>query len=144
MHSVSLAHAWSTGPTAAFIFDLVGLHIDTTPAEGDTKTRTVADGAWRFTPSILANVYPVRGGFRTALGTYESEWTYDPTNQTLSGWVATPEGTTGNLVSKATALWIDGKIAYDTKNATAHKATVRDGDVWLALSGGKHNVVLHI
>lgn len=114
----SHAHGWSTGPTSALTFYLVGLR--PTGPQGQT---------WKAAPQ-LSSLPAAQGSFETTLGTFGASWTFNNDtgfNLTLS----TPEGTQGVVV-----LPVEGSVTVDGQ--TQGKVGT------LTLGGGEHTVVVDI
>ena len=114
---VSHSHGWSTGPTSALTFYVLGLTV-TSPL-GQT---------WAIAPHT-SGLPSAQGGYSTSLGWFGVEWTSgtDGFNITLS----TPEGTSGTL-----KLPITGTVTVDGVQSD------QDGSQPLELSGGNHTVVV--
>ncbi|KAF5389069.1 hypothetical protein D9757_004994 [Collybiopsis confluens] len=115
----SHAHGWSTGPTFSLTFHLVGLTI--TSPQGAT---------WSVAP-VLSGLDAAQGGFETGLGSFGADWTL-ANNKTFTITVNTPSGTKGTVTLPGA-----GEVSVDGKPTRANGNT-------LALSGGKHTVVLNM
>ena len=112
---VSHAHGWSTGPTSALSFYVLGLQ--RTSPQGQT---------WSIAPHT-AGLPSAEGGYETPLGWFGVKWV-----STESGWnvtVSTPEGTSGSL-----RLPINGTITVDGETDVPNVSGV------VRLSGGEHTV----
>ncbi|KAI0084355.1 Six-hairpin glycosidase, partial [Irpex rosettiformis] len=81
----SHAHGWSTGPTSALTFYVLGLQV--TSPQGRT---------WSLQPHT-SGLSHAEGGFTTPLGWYGIRWQIDGNNTTFSINIRTPAGTTGTL-----------------------------------------------
>ncbi|KAE8151644.1 Six-hairpin glycosidase-like protein [Aspergillus avenaceus] len=81
---LSLAHGWSTGPTAALSFYVAGLHL--TGRAGAT---------WRFAPQP-GNLSRVDAGYKTALGLFASKFARE-NDAYRSLNFTTPQGTFGEV-----------------------------------------------
>ncbi|KAJ7754097.1 glycoside hydrolase family 78 protein [Mycena metata] len=77
----SHAHGWSTGPTSALTFYLLGIKLTT--AQGAT---------WSIAP-VLSGLSSAEGGLETGLGFFGVNWTV--TDQTLTLVLEAPAGTSG-------------------------------------------------
>lgn len=102
----SHAHGWSTGPTFALTFYVVGLQI--IEPQGS---------AWTLAPK-LSGLSAAEGGFTTPLGWFGASWEInDRRNITLT--ISTPLGTRGTveLPSNITELYVDGeRVVIDATN----------------------------
>ena len=118
----SHAHGWSSGPTSALTYYVLGLQV--TSPQGRT---------WSLQPHT-SGLSRAEGGFTTPLGWFGVQWKIDDKN-TLSITVDTPIGTTGTLVvPSAVEVTIDGN----------HQLRTGGTGVAITLAGGKHNVVAHL
>ncbi|KAK7039312.1 glycoside hydrolase family 78 protein [Favolaschia claudopus] len=110
----SHAHGWSTGPTPALTFHVLGIQLST--AQGAT---------WRIAP-VLSGLPSAEGGLTTGLGFFSVKWTSESGTLTLT--VDTPEGTKGVVrVPGHGSITVDDAV-QDTQ-----------GDE-VELSGGKHTI----
>ncbi|KAK7037884.1 glycoside hydrolase family 78 protein [Favolaschia claudopus] len=108
----SHAHGWSTGPTPALTFHVLGIQLST--AQGAT---------WRIAP-VLSGLPSAEGGLTTGLGFFSVKWASESGTLTLT--VDTPEGTKGVVrVPGHGSITVDD-VVQDTQ-----------GDE-VELSGGKH------
>ncbi|KAI0031995.1 Six-hairpin glycosidase [Vararia minispora EC-137] len=112
----SHAHGWSTGPTSALLFYLVGL-----------RPVTPLGQAWRLAPQ-LSGLPAAQGGFETALGTFAASWAADAVGFELN--VTTPAGTSGVVI-----LPVNGTTTVDG----AVTAVPESG---LELGGGSHTITV--
>ncbi|EGO04202.1 glycoside hydrolase family 78 protein [Serpula lacrymans var. lacrymans S7.3] len=109
----SHSHGWSTGPTPALSFYVVGLQV--TSPQGAT---------WRVAP-VLSGLDAAEGGYETSLGWFGVKWSVD--NGTLTVLVTTPEGTNGTVVLPGS-----GNVTLDGKES---------GSGPVSVSGGNHTLV---
>ncbi|KAI0790170.1 Six-hairpin glycosidase-like protein [Irpex lacteus] len=117
----SHAHGWSSGPTSALTYYVLGLQV--TSPQGRT---------WSLQPHT-SGLSSAEGGFTTPLGWYGIQWMIDSKNTTLSITVDTPPGTSGTLMlPSVTKLTIDGHVQS------------RAGGSGVTLTGGKHIVFAHL
>ncbi|KAI1795457.1 Six-hairpin glycosidase [Ganoderma leucocontextum] len=111
----SHAHGWSSGPTSALTYYVLGLTV--TSPQGRT---------WQIAPH-LSGLSAAEGGFTTPLGWFGVKWNSQKHGFTLN--IDVPEGTTGIVkVPVAGRVTVGGKAQ-----------TVSRGDA-LHLAGGKHVV----
>ncbi|VDC03801.1 unnamed protein product [Peniophora sp. CBMAI 1063] len=114
----SHAHGWSTGPTSALTFYLVGLQ--PTGPQGQT---------WQAAPQ-LSGLPAAQGSFETGLGTFAASWTFsNSTGFNLA--LSTPEGTQGTVV-----LPVAGSVTVDGQSQG--KVTS------LSLAGGEHTIAVDV
>ncbi|KAF7292156.1 Glycoside hydrolase family 78 protein [Mycena indigotica] len=93
----SHAHGWSTGPTSALTFYLLGIQI--TSQKGQT---------WAVAP-VLSGLSAAEGGIETVLGAYRVKWTVSGRNLTLV--VGTPQGTVGSVTLPGVGpVMVDGVV----------------------------------
>ncbi|KAI0075162.1 glycoside hydrolase family 78 protein [Panus rudis PR-1116 ss-1] len=114
----SHAHGWSTGPTSALTFYVLGLAV-TSP-----KGRT-----WSFAPH-LSGLSAAQGGFETPLGWFEASWTLNNHTKSFEVSLEAPANTTGSLRLPAS---VTGQVTIDGRN-------IRDSPGIVELSGGKHSI----
>ncbi|EIW74840.1 glycoside hydrolase family 78 protein [Coniophora puteana RWD-64-598 SS2] len=116
----SHSHGWSTGPTSALTFYVLGLTL--TAPQGTT---------WSVAPHF-SGLPAAQGGFETPLGAFGVQWTMAGDGRSVSIVVRTPEGTSGTVaVANATAAVVDGR-------------SVQGNVGLLELQGGTHNVTLQL
>lgn len=97
----SHAHGWSSGPTSALTFYVLGLTI--TSPEGRT---------WSVAPH-LSGLQSAEGGFETTLGWFGVKWTKKAQSFELS--ITTPIGTSGTIkLPLAGNVMVNGR-RFDTK-----------------------------
>ncbi|KAL1937159.1 hypothetical protein VTO73DRAFT_14501 [Trametes versicolor] len=113
----SHAHGWSSGPTSALTYYVLGLTV--TSPQGRT---------WSVAPHT-SGLSAAEGGFTTPLGWYGVKWALKDRSFALN--IDVPEGTTG-----AVKLPFAGKVLVNGK-----AAQVEEGDA-LQLGGGKHAVLV--
>ncbi|KZT68695.1 glycoside hydrolase family 78 protein [Daedalea quercina L-15889] len=111
----SHAHGWSTGPTSALSFYVLGLQL--TAPQGET---------WSVAPQTAGLPY-AEGGYKTPLGWFGVSWASDGGLWNVS--VSTPDGTSG-IVRPPVA----GTVSVDGETAEL------DASGSLPLSGGNHTV----
>jgi hypothetical protein len=80
---VSHSHGWSTGPTSALTFYVLGLRV--TSPQGQT---------WSVVPH-LSGLPGAEGGFTTPLGWYGVQWSMDGIYFKLN--ITVPTGTSGEI-----------------------------------------------
>ncbi|KAL0952961.1 hypothetical protein HGRIS_007172 [Hohenbuehelia grisea] len=112
---VSHAHGWSSGPTSALTFFVLGLTV--TSPQGKT---------WAVAPH-LSGLNAAEGEFATPLGVFNARWSVTTNGFSLA--VSTPQGT-GGIVT----LPVKGGVLVDGKTV------IPDADNTLKLGGGPHSV----
>ncbi|EIW56811.1 Six-hairpin glycosidase [Trametes versicolor FP-101664 SS1] len=113
----SHAHGWSSGPTSALTYYVLGLTV--TSPQGRT---------WSVAPHT-SGLSAAEGGFTTPLGWYGVKWALKNGSFALN--IDVPEGTTGSVkLPFAGQVLVNGKAAQ-----------VEEGDA-LQLGGGKHAVLV--
>ena len=111
----SHAHGWSSGPTSALTYYVLGLTV--TSPQGRT---------WQVAPH-LSGLDAAEGGFTTPLGWFGVKWSAHKHDFTLD--IDIPEGTTGTVkVPVAGKAMVNGRAQV-----------VNRGDT-VQLAGGKHVV----
>ncbi|KAF8890923.1 Six-hairpin glycosidase [Infundibulicybe gibba] len=118
----SHAHGWSSGPTSALTFYVLGLTV--TSPQGQT---------WAVAPHFGTGLMSAEGGFETPLGWFGVQW-----NITTAGAVqlevTTPAGTSGVMTvpteMSGTSILVDGVRAVS-------------GSGTVDLGGGKHELASH-
>ncbi|KAH7903102.1 Six-hairpin glycosidase-like protein [Hygrophoropsis aurantiaca] len=109
----SHSHGWSTGPTPALSFYLIGLQV--TSPKGAT---------WRVAP-VLSGLTAAEGGYETPLGWFGVKWSLE--NDVFTITISTPEGTSGTVTLPGSGdVQVDGQTA---------------GNSEMTLSGGNHTLV---
>ncbi|KAL4242799.1 alpha-L-rhamnosidase [Abortiporus biennis] len=105
----SHAHGWSSGPTSALTFYVLGLTV--TSPQGKT---------WSFDPH-LSGLSNVEGGFETPLGWFGVNWELSPsvTNPAFSAEVSVSQGTEGQIRFPAS-----GSIAVNGKPILGKKGDI--------------------
>ena len=97
----SHAHGWSTGPTSALTFFVLGLQVSSPIGQ-----------TWVLEPH-LSGLTAVEGGFETPLGWFGAKWglTEGKNGKTLIVNLNTPNGTNGRVViptgAKGTVVTVD-------------------------------------
>ncbi|KAI0312129.1 Six-hairpin glycosidase [Amylostereum chailletii] len=114
----SHSHGWSTGPTSALTFYVLGLTV--TSPQGAT---------WAVSPH-LSGLPAAQGGFSTGLGWFGVQWSSNETVFELD--VDVPTGTKGVVT-----LPVSGTTTVDGEAATVN------GGV-LVLEGGNHTIVVAV
>lgn len=113
----SHAHGWSSGPTSALTYYVLGLTV--TSPQGHT---------WSVAPHT-SGLGAAEGGFTTPLGWFGVKWALKNRSFVLN--IDVPEGTTGSVkLPFAGKVLVNGKV---TK--------VEDGDA-LQMAGGQHAVLV--
>ncbi|KAH9919649.1 Six-hairpin glycosidase [Fomitopsis serialis] len=115
----SHAHGWSSGPTSALTFYVLGLQV--TSPQGQT---------WSVAPHT-SGLPCAEGGFETPLGWFGVDWA------SKEGWfnitIDTPEGTSGSV-----RLPYSGSTTLDGAKAEV------DSSGTLELTGGSHTVAVRV
>lgn len=114
----SHAHGWSSGPTSALTYYVLGLTI--TSPQGRT---------WSVAPH-LSGLQAAEGGFETPLGWYGVKWQVDTSQNVFALDVDMPEGTEGFVL-----LPVQGRVIIRGAGAQ----TRSDGRS-VDLVGGKHTI----
>ena len=113
----SHAHGWSTGPTFALSFYILGLQL--TSPQGQT---------WSIAPHTTG-LPSAEGGYETSLGWFGVRWTLD--DGAWNATISTPEGTSGTLRPP-----INGTVTVDGQTEEPGSPGL------LQLSGGEHTVTV--
>ena len=113
----SHAHGWSSGPTSALTFYVLGLTV--TSPQGQ---------AWSFDPH-MSGLEAAEGGFETPLGWFGAKWSLTPKGKTFTAALDVPVGTAGEV-----HVPIEGTVSVDGKRVK------RNASGTLHLEGGKHIV----
>ena len=112
----SHAHGWSSGPTSALTFYVLGLSV--TSPQGRT---------WSFSPH-LSGLSAAEGGFETPLGWFGAKWATSGAGLAIE--LNTPQTTTGFItLPDVTDVSVDGRQVQLQADGT------------FTLRGGKHSVV---
>ncbi|CAL1697713.1 unnamed protein product [Somion occarium] len=111
----SHAHGWSSGPTSALTFYVLGLTVTST--QGQT---------WSFDPHT-SGLNAAQGGFETPLGWFGANWVLSDNGGMFSAKLDVPSGTTGLIRSP-----VNGTTLVDGKRAK------KDLEGFVHLQGGKH------
>ncbi|KAH8112125.1 Six-hairpin glycosidase [Phellopilus nigrolimitatus] len=113
----SHSHGWSSGPTSALTFYVLGLQI-TSPMGQD----------WTLAPHI-SGLPAAEGGFETPLGWFGAKWWLSGKNITIT--VDTPDGTRGSVtVPVGKTIKLDGKLVARSLSSAST----------IAVSGGNHTI----
>ncbi|KAH9837900.1 Six-hairpin glycosidase [Rhodofomes roseus] len=116
---ISHAHGWSSGPTSALTFYVLGLQV--TSPQGKT---------WSVAPHT-SGLPCAEGGFETPLGWFGVNWT------SKDGWfnitIETPERTSGSL-----------RLPYPGSTTINGAEAYVDSSEVLQLAGGSHTVVVQL
>ncbi|KAJ7754088.1 glycoside hydrolase family 78 protein [Mycena metata] len=110
----SHAHAWSTGPTPALSFYVLGIQLT-----------TVQGATWSISP-VLSGLPSAEGGLETGLGFFGVKWQVE--GQTLSLTLQTPAGTEGVVTLPGT-----GPLTVDNYVQSTSSGSVE-------LEGGNHTI----
>ncbi|KAJ7888543.1 glycoside hydrolase family 78 protein [Mycena olivaceomarginata] len=114
----SHAHGWSTGPTPALTFHLLGIQL--TSAQGAT---------WSIAP-VLSGLPSAEGGLSTGLGFFGVKWAVDGDTLTLT--VQVPAGTEGVVTLPGS-----GPL-------TVNKSRLLSSSNSVELKGGNHTIARHV
>jgi hypothetical protein len=110
----SHAHGWSTGPTSALTFYVLGLHV-----------ASPQGWAWTLAPH-LSGLPSAEGGFTTPLGWFGAKWAMNGRKFTLE--VDTPEETSGTIT------WpVGGRTSMKGRMTDVEKGQVTE------VPGGRHS-----
>ncbi|EGN92657.1 glycoside hydrolase family 78 protein [Serpula lacrymans var. lacrymans S7.3] len=120
---ISHSHGWSSGPTSALTFYVLGLTV--TSPQGKT---------WLVAPH-LSGLSSAEGGFETTLGSFNVKWTLEGKMLTLQ--INTPEGTSGTV-----RLPASGTVSLNSESVTTDATT--DDLPLLTLNGGQQTVILQL
>ncbi|KAJ6530328.1 glycoside hydrolase family 78 protein [Mycena capillaripes] len=116
----SHAHGWSTGPTPALTFHLLGIQLTT--AQGAT---------WSIAP-VLSGLPSAEGGLETGLGFFGVKW--NVSGQTLTLTLQTPVGTAGVVTLPGT-----GSMAVN-----GEKCVLQTASNSVELKGGNYTITRHM
>ncbi|GJE95602.1 glycoside hydrolase family 78 protein [Phanerochaete sordida] len=111
----SHAHGWSSGPTSALTFYVLGLTV--TADAGRT---------WSLAPHT-SGLAGAQGGFETPLGWFGAQWSL--TKKTFELTVSTPSGTTGEV-----RLPVSGEATVNGRSMSVRSGTA------IVLLGGQHRI----
>ncbi|KAK0451160.1 Six-hairpin glycosidase [Desarmillaria tabescens] len=114
----SHAHGWSSGPTSALTFYVLGLTI--TSPQGAT---------WSANPHVNGGLPGAEGGFETSLGWFGIRWQLQ--NNHFFMEINTPEGTNGRVKLPREGSVVVDEIAVDVG---------AEGEIML--NGGKHDIAI--
>lgn len=116
----SHSHGWSSGPTPALTFYVLGLTV--TSPQGKT---------WSIAPHVGGGLPGTQGSFETSLGTFSVQWTLEGEQFKLD--IDTPKGTTG-VVTIPSGLNAKGYLI----DGVLHSAQSQT----ISVEGGKHSFVV--
>ncbi|CAK5265870.1 unnamed protein product [Mycena citricolor] len=114
----SHSHGWSTGPTSALTFYLLGIQL-----------QTPLGATWSVSP-ILSGLLAAEGGLETGLGFFGVKWAVTGSkNDTLTVELQTPAASSGSVVLPGVGpLTVDGHVQASSAGSAE-------------LAGGSHVVV---
>lgn len=107
---------WSTGPTSALTFYLLGLQI-----------KSPKGATWSVAP-VLSGLNAAEGGFETSLGWFGVQW--NASSSVVTAAVSTPDGTNGTVTLPGS-----GEIQLDGQAQNGSDTGV------VQVSGGNHTLV---
>ncbi|KAK0212653.1 glycoside hydrolase family 78 protein [Desarmillaria ectypa] len=117
----SHSHGWSTGPTSALTFFVLGLTL--TGPQGSS---------WSVAP-VISGLHSAEGGFETSLGWFGVKWNVSLTND-FTLVIEAPLGTVGTVrLPSSTDFMVDGEIVSS--------ASMPDGHPSFRLEGGIHTLI---
>ncbi|MGC4806142.1 alpha-L-rhamnosidase C-terminal domain-containing protein [Micromonospora sp. DT233] len=100
---MSLAHGWSTGPTSALTFHVLGTAPEPTL------------GHYRFVPHP-GDLTSVQGRITMPQGAVDAAWSRNPSAGTFSSQLTSPAGTTGRVgipkLSGDVTVWVNGAVVW--------------------------------
>ncbi|KXN90379.1 hypothetical protein AN958_04248 [Leucoagaricus sp. SymC.cos] len=120
----SHSHGWSSGPTSALTFHLLGLTVTATQGK-----------SWSFAPHLNTGVPAAEGGFETPLGRFDAMWVFDEDmdgNDVLSVKINTPPGTEGTVK-------LPSMMGSYVRNGTVRNLVLH-GSSEVSLKGGSHEL----
>ena len=128
---MSAAHGWSTGPTSALTFYVLGI-----------RPTTVAGGYdIRPEPGDLANA---QGSLRTPLGDIRLTWRHDVHDRSFTEQVDAPGAAVSAVevptFGATTRVTVNGRLAWNGNRALAYGAHVEDG--YVVLSGAPSHATI--
>ncbi|KAK0485990.1 glycoside hydrolase family 78 protein [Armillaria novae-zelandiae] len=117
----SNSHGWSTGPTSALTFFVLGLTL--TGPQGSS---------WSVAP-VLSGLQSAEGGFETSLGWFGVQWNVSSTND-FTLVIEAPLGTEGTVrLPSSTNFTVDGESVSSISMSDSHPS--------FRLSGGIHTLI---
>jgi len=123
---MSHSHGWSTGPTHALSWYVVGIQLN-----------NPGGGEWTLAPQF-GDLTSAQGGYTTGNGSFSSGWTLQTGGYTV--WYAMPPGTTGTLLfpgQNPVTVVIDGAlISKRSLEVSNGVVTIKDQP------GGNHTIVV--
>ena len=107
---MSLAHGWSTGPTSALTFDVLGIAPET------------STGQYRFIPHP-GDLTSVEGRITMPQGAVNASWSRNPSAGTYTAQLTSPTGTTGRigipkLGSSTVTVTVNGSVVWNAGTFT--------------------------
>lgn len=118
----SHSHGWSSGPTSALTFYLLGLTVTST--QGKT---------WTFAPHLNTGIPAAQGGFETPLGRFNATWSFDMDENGIDVFnarVSTPSNTVGTIKLPENMI---GSLVRDGNH-------VLHGPSEIQVQGGSHSL----
>ena len=108
---MSLAHGWSTGPTSALTFEVLGI------------APQAQTGQYQFVPHP-GDLTSVEGRITMPQGAVNASWTRDPSAGTYSAQLSSPAGTTGRIGvpkfgSSTVTVSVNGAVVWSNGTFTA-------------------------
>jgi len=107
---MSLAHGWSTGPTSALTFDVLGTAPEPTI------------GQYRFVPHP-GDLTSVEGRITMPQGALNASWSRNPSAGTFTSQITSPAGTTGRVgipkLSGTITVSVNGAVVWSNGTFTA-------------------------
>jgi hypothetical protein len=120
----SHSHGWSSGPTGALTFYVLGLTLSS--PQGQT---------WSVAPHVNGGLPEAQGGFETPLGSFEVQWalTSPSTGHSFQVNISTPTSTTG-------VVTIPSSMSANTYMIDGVQSTATSQTIFL--TGGEHTIVV--
>ncbi|KAH7922494.1 glycoside hydrolase family 78 protein [Leucogyrophana mollusca] len=120
---ISHSHGWSSGPTSALTYYVLGLTV--TSPQGQT---------WSIAPH-LSGLSSAEGGFETPLGSFLVSWRTGSQTFTLN--ISVPEGTSGIVqLPQSGAITVDNEPQTSPANSAIPPS--------LSLGGGNHTIIVQL
>ena len=113
----SLSHGWSTAPTQAMIFEMIGL-----------KLTGLGGRTWTLNPQI-GGLRDLHGGFQTVLGAFSVSIKVEEDGRQIVLVLDTPEVGQGQMILNGKKLTVNGR-------------EVGDEDTVCTIAGGRSTIVL--
>lgn len=111
----SHAHGWSSGPTSALTFYVLGITV--TSPQGLT---------WTFDPHT-SGLEAAEGGFETPLGWFGAKWSWEADGRKFTASLDVPKGTSGKVRVPG-----KGIVSVNGKRVT------KDAEGFVQVPGGNH------